>query len=79
MSEREPTFQEGLNDLERIVAKLESGELSLEEALHAFERGVGLVRLLHDKLNEAEKRIETLSRDPDGRLQLRAAKDEAGR
>ena len=63
--------------LETIVGRLESGELSLEEALQAFEDGVGLVRMLDQKLNEAERRIEILTRATDGSLRLRAAKEEA--
>ena len=39
-------FEAGLHDLEEIVEKLETGELSLEEALGAFEEGVGLVQHL---------------------------------
>jgi exodeoxyribonuclease VII small subunit len=65
-----PNFEDGMTALEEIVARLESGELSLEESLNAYEKGVGLVRTLNDKLSEAEKRIEVLSRAGDGRLQI---------
>jgi exodeoxyribonuclease VII small subunit len=72
----EVTFQDGLDALEEIVARLESGTLPLEEALRAFEDGVGLVRRLNEKLNEAERRVELLTRSADGKLRLKIAKEE---
>lgn len=71
------SFEQGLTALEELVAALESGELPLEEALAAYEKGVGLVRRLNDRLNEAEKKIEVLSRDTAGDLVVEAmAEDE---
>ena len=72
----EVTFQDGLDALEEIVARLESGTLPLEEALRAFEDGVGLVRRLNEKLNEAERRVELLTRSADGKLRLKVAQEE---
>lgn len=72
-------FQEGLSALEEIVARLESGTLPLEDALRAFEQGVGLVRQLNEKLSEAERRVEVLMRGADGQLRLRAAKEDEER
>ena len=69
-------FQEGLRALEEIVGRLESGELPLEEALGAFEEGVRLVRLLHQKLGEAEQRVEILSRGEGGAPRLQAWKED---
>ena len=63
-------FEEALRDLEGLVEKLETGDLSLDEALGAFEEGVGLVRHLGEKLTEVEKRVEVLTRDPSGLFQL---------
>jgi exodeoxyribonuclease VII small subunit len=65
-------FEDALHDLEQTVQRLESGELSLEDALAAFERGVALVRLLNERLAEVEQRVEVLMRDPDGKLRARA-------
>ena len=63
--------------LERVVNDLESGELSLEDALRAFEDGIGLVRTLDAQLNEAERRIDVLTRTEGGKLRLSpAAEDE---
>ena len=70
-------FEDVLRDLEGIVEKLETGDLSLEEALGAFEEGMKLVRYLGDNLTEVEKRVEVLVRDQGGAFQLQAiAEDE---
>lgn len=69
-------FQDGLLALEQIVARLESGELALEDALRAFEQGVGLVRILNEKLTQAEQRIELLTRSADGSLRLQVSEEE---
>jgi len=69
-------FEQGMASLEAIVNRLESGELSLEEALRAFEDGIGLVRVLDRKLTEAERRVEILTRSDEGALQLQVAKED---
>jgi exodeoxyribonuclease VII small subunit len=66
----EVRFAEGMERLEAIVTRLESGDLVLEEALEAFEAGVGLVRMLNEKLSAAEQRVEILSRGENGTLHL---------
>ena len=63
-------FEDALQALETIVDKLERGDLSLEEALAAYEDGVTLVRHLGTKLTEVEKRVEVLTRDAAGLFQL---------
>lgn len=70
------TFEEALQALEGIVERLEGGDLSLEEALGAFEEGVGLVRYLEDTLTAVEKRIEVLTRDQGGAFQLQTVTEE---
>jgi exodeoxyribonuclease VII small subunit len=69
-------FEDGMAELETLVAKLEAGELALEEALRAFESGVGLVRALNDQLTQAEQRVEILTRGADGRPRRRVADDD---
>ncbi len=59
-------FEQALDQLEKIVAKLEQGELPLEDALAAFTEGVELVRFCHQKLEEAERRIDQLVKTQDG-------------
>ncbi len=64
----EQKFEEAFQKLEAIVKKLEDGNLSLEESLKAFEEGVRLSRLCSKKLDEAEKKVEILLKDNEGRL-----------
>jgi exodeoxyribonuclease VII small subunit len=62
------TFEEALERLEQIVNQLEAGKLPLEDSLKVFEEGVGLARRCARYLEEAEKRIELLTRDESGLL-----------
>lgn len=63
-------FEAALEELEQVVEQLESGNLSLEDALAAFEKGVGLVKHCNQKLSEVEKKLELLVKDKDGKLQF---------
>ena len=62
----EPTFEEALGQLETVVARLEGGDLPLEEALQAFEEGIRLARKCAARLEDAEQRVRLLTRAPDG-------------
>ncbi len=63
------SFEASLGELEKIVARLESGVLPLEEALDEFERGVQLARLGQQRLKQAEQRVHILLHDdPDAPL-----------
>ncbi len=53
-------FEELMTRLESVVEELESGELSLEAAMTAYQRGVELARLGHDRLDSAERKLEEL-------------------
>jgi len=64
----EQKFEDAFRKLESIVKKLEEGNLSLEESLKAFEEGMRLSRFCSKKLDEAEKRVEILLKDSQGRL-----------
>lgn len=66
------TFESALESLEQLVEQLESGDLPLEDSLAAFEKGVGLVKYCNQKLSEVEKKIELLTKDKDGKLQITA-------
>lgn len=69
MSDAPPLpFEQALRKLEEIVARLEKGELTLEESLSLYEQGIGLARQCHAKLEEAEGRIEVLIKDARGGL-----------
>ena len=68
MSNSKPkSFESSLEELERIVRELEQGELTLEKSLELFEQGVKLSRECQERLNQAERRIEMLTRDNQGR------------
>jgi exodeoxyribonuclease VII small subunit len=53
-------FESAIGELETIVKTLEAGDLSLEQSLQLFERGVQLSRFCHTRLEDAERRIEIL-------------------
>jgi exodeoxyribonuclease VII small subunit len=61
-------FEDALARLEQIVDTLEAGNLPLEDSLKAFEEGIGLARRCARYLEEAEKRIELLTKDETGLL-----------
>ncbi len=54
-------FEAAISELETIVNTLEEGDLSLDKSLELFERGVQLSRFCHQRLEEAERRIEVLN------------------
>jgi exodeoxyribonuclease VII small subunit len=65
-------FEQAMARLEAIVAELEKGELSLDESLKIFEEGVRLSKHCLKVLEEAERKIEILVQDKNGKKQLRA-------
>ncbi len=56
-----PSFEEAMAELEALVETMEQGELTLEESLKSFERGIELTRTCQAALKEAEQKIEILS------------------
>ena len=64
-------FEKSLDELEKLVRDLEQGELSLEQSLAAFERGVKLTRECQSALKSAEQRVEQLVQNRDGSLETR--------
>jgi exodeoxyribonuclease VII small subunit len=68
-----PRFEDAMKRLEEIVARLEKGELTLEESLALYEEGVMLSRHCHAKLEEAEGKIAMLLKDAKGDPQLDAS------
>lgn len=56
-------FESSLDELEQLVQKMEKGDLSLDDSLAAYERGVGLYRRCQAALEQAEQRVRLLS-DP---------------
>ncbi len=70
-STKEESFEEAMKKLEGIVTRLEGGDLPLEESLQIFEEGVRLTRVCADRLDQAEKRIETLVRNEQGGVEAK--------
>jgi exodeoxyribonuclease VII small subunit len=65
--EQPKSFESSLEALEQIVHELERGDLPLEKSLELFEDGIRLSRQCQERLNQAERRIEVLLRDNQGR------------
>jgi exodeoxyribonuclease VII small subunit len=59
-STKAPGFEQSLKELESLVEKMEQGDLSLEDSLSHFERGVQLSRACQTALKEAEQKVEIL-------------------
>jgi exodeoxyribonuclease VII small subunit len=76
MADKKQTFETSLKELERIVRRLEDGDLPLEDSLKLFEDGVKLSRECQERLNQAERRIEVLLKDENGNTQLEVIKTE---
>jgi exodeoxyribonuclease VII small subunit len=74
-ADRPYDFEAALEELEALVERMETGDLTLEESLAAFERGVALTRRCQTALREAELRVKALTEDDEG-LQLTDLEDE---
>ena len=68
-SKKSPDFETALAELEALVEKMEQGDLSLDESLKQFERGVQLTRSCQKALEEAEQKVQILL-DKDGKQTL---------
>ncbi len=64
-------FEEALARLEAIVAELERGELPLDDSMRIFEEGIKLSKVCLKMLDDAERRVEILVKDKDGRKRTR--------
>ncbi|HCY03891.1 MAG TPA: exodeoxyribonuclease VII small subunit [Gammaproteobacteria bacterium] len=62
-SDQPLTFESAMTELEQLVEKMEDGELTLDESLKAFERGVVLTRLCQNELKNAELKVQQLNSD----------------
>ncbi|MEQ8967834.1 MAG: exodeoxyribonuclease VII small subunit [Azospirillaceae bacterium] len=64
------TFEQALAELEGLVRKLESGEIELDESIAAYERGARLKAHCERKLAEAQQKVDTIAKTPDGGVTL---------
>ncbi len=80
MKEKEPEikFEKALAELKGIVAKLEAGDLELDESLKLFERGVKLIQICSKKLDDAERRVDIVMKSKEGKKLLKEYEEEAG-
>ncbi len=62
------SFEQAMEQLEKIVEELETGDLPLEKAMQKFEEGMELTRFCTGKLDETEKKINLLLRDKQGKV-----------
>lgn len=60
------SFEQSLTELENIVKTMDSGELSLEASLQAFEQGIGLIRSCQSQLQQAEQKVKQLIESEQG-------------
>lgn len=74
-TEQGKTFEASLEALELIVHQLEDGDLPLERSLELFEEGIRLSRECQERLSQAERRIEILLRDNQGRTMVKPFSD----
>jgi exodeoxyribonuclease VII small subunit len=73
---KKPDFERSLARLEEVVRRLESPQLSLDEAMKLFEEGVGLSHECQKQLEEAEGRVEILLKKADGKMAAEAFEPE---
>lgn len=61
-------FEDAMKKLEEIVGRMEKGDIPLDESLKLFEEGVKLTRFCSKELQKAEKKVEMLTKDSEGKL-----------
>ena len=62
------TFEESMTELEKIVTKLEAGDITLDASLELFEKGIKLAKTCQKKLDDAEKKVKILTTNEDGEM-----------
>ena len=72
---KELSFEGGLKELEDIVTKMEAGQVSLDDAVRLYERGMALQKRCQKQLEEARLRIEKIALKDDGELTLQPFED----
>jgi len=79
MDNNEVTFEQAMAELEEIVKKLEKGELTLDESINFFRRGVELTKYCSRKLDEAERSITMLIEGENGVIEKELPELDQGR
>jgi exodeoxyribonuclease VII small subunit len=73
---RSNDFEKAFQQLEKIVQRLESEELPLDESLQLFEEGIRLSRFCNQKLEEVEKKVELILADAKGQPRVESFEEE---
>jgi exodeoxyribonuclease VII small subunit len=76
MTAKEEAFEASLGKLEEVVRHLESGDLTLDDSLIAFERGIKLAKKCEKNLNEAQAKVDILIKSEGGKAQEQPFKEE---
>jgi len=71
------SFEKDLKRLEDIVAKMEEGDIPLDESMKLFEEGVKLSRFCSERLDKAEKKVEIITADKNGSITTRPFEPES--
>ena len=74
----EKPYEELVKELEQIVRKLESGDITLNQSMDLFTRGMALTRACQQQLDAIEKKITILLENPDGSMTEKAWSEEGG-
>ncbi|NQS97897.1 MAG: exodeoxyribonuclease VII small subunit [candidate division Zixibacteria bacterium] len=69
-NKEEPNFEEALAEIDSIVSKLEGGQLTLDESLVMFQRGMELMRFCGEKLDAAEKKLKIIIEGAEGEFKV---------
>jgi exodeoxyribonuclease VII small subunit len=67
----EKSFEENFSRLEKILEKLESEDVTLEETIKLYEEGLTLTKLCYDRLNDAELRIKEINKSLKGNIEIK--------
>jgi len=76
MNKKKQTFENALEELEKVVENMESGELELDKCLEEYERGVKLADFCSKELDAAKKRIEKLKKNKAGEFETEELEEE---
>lgn len=67
-------FEDAIAKLEKIVAELEEGNLTLDESLKRYEEGIRYVQFVSERLDEVRRKVDILTKTKDGKLDLKPFK-----
>ena len=71
MEKQKRTFETAIEELERIIEKMEKGDMTLDESIQSFQKGIEISKFCSEKLDEVEKKITILLENSDGDIEER--------